>query len=108
MQFLDDCYKLGAIKTNTCPPAELQLQYTNFKNTLQQLAQKIGDIEQEAEEHKSVIRLSFAVLVYSYFGSISMCWTSRLLRGTSTNHAKGDGAQHGRSHANVDLLQTGH
>ncbi|KAJ6000641.1 hypothetical protein N7481_001050, partial [Penicillium waksmanii] len=34
---------------------ELQLQYTNFKNTLQQLAQKIGDIEQEAEEHKLVI-----------------------------------------------------
>lgn len=34
---------------------ELQLQYTNFKNTLQQLAQKIGDVEQEAEEHKLVI-----------------------------------------------------
>ncbi|KAF7719905.1 Prefoldin subunit 2 [Penicillium ucsense] len=34
---------------------ELQLQYTNFKNTLQQLASKIGDIEQEAEEHKLVI-----------------------------------------------------
>ncbi|KXG53658.1 Prefoldin [Penicillium griseofulvum] len=34
---------------------ELQYQYTNFKNTLQQLAQKIGDIEQEAEEHKLVI-----------------------------------------------------
>ncbi|KAJ5860997.1 Prefoldin [Penicillium soppii] len=34
---------------------ELQLQYTNFKNTLQQLAQKIGDIEQEAEEHKLVV-----------------------------------------------------
>lgn len=33
---------------------ELQHQYTNFKNTLQQLAQKIGDIEQEAEEHKWV------------------------------------------------------
>lgn len=33
-------------------PIELQLQYSNFKNTLQQLAQKIGDIEQEAEEHK--------------------------------------------------------
>jgi prefoldin subunit 2 len=31
---------------------ELQLQYTNFKNTLTQMAQKIGDIEQEAEEHK--------------------------------------------------------
>ncbi|KAE8350384.1 Prefoldin beta-like protein [Aspergillus coremiiformis] len=34
---------------------ELQLQYTNYKNTLQQMAQKIGDIEQEAEEHKLVI-----------------------------------------------------
>ncbi|KAL2826806.1 prefoldin subunit 2 [Aspergillus cavernicola] len=34
---------------------ELQGQYTNYKNTLQQLAQKIGDIEQEAEEHKLVI-----------------------------------------------------
>ncbi|PLB41937.1 putative prefoldin subunit 2 [Aspergillus candidus] len=34
---------------------ELQLQYSNFKNTLQQMAQKIGDIEQEAEEHKLVI-----------------------------------------------------
>ncbi|KKK17182.1 hypothetical protein P175DRAFT_0436417 [Aspergillus ochraceoroseus IBT 24754] len=34
---------------------ELQLQYTNYKNALQQLAQKIGDIEQEAEEHKLVI-----------------------------------------------------
>ena len=32
--------------------AELQQQYTNYKNNLQQLAQKIGDIEQEAEEHK--------------------------------------------------------
>ena len=31
---------------------ELQLQYTTFKNNLQQLAQKIGDVEQEAEEHK--------------------------------------------------------
>ncbi|KAJ5601291.1 hypothetical protein N7510_010825 [Penicillium lagena] len=34
---------------------ELQHQYGNFKNTLQQLAQKIGDIEQEAEEHKLVV-----------------------------------------------------
>ncbi len=30
------------------------MQYTTFKNTLQQIAQKIGDIEQEAEEHKCV------------------------------------------------------
>jgi hypothetical protein len=32
--------------------AELQFQYSTYKNTLQQLAQKIGDIEQETEEHK--------------------------------------------------------
>lgn len=35
--------------------ADLQLQYTTYKNALQQLAQKIGDVEQEAEEHKSVV-----------------------------------------------------
>ncbi|KAF2836533.1 prefoldin subunit 2 [Patellaria atrata CBS 101060] len=34
---------------------ELQLQYSNYKNTLQQIAQKIGDVEQEAEEHKLVL-----------------------------------------------------
>ena len=37
------------------PPArasELQNQYSNYKGTLQQLASKIGDVEQEAEEHK--------------------------------------------------------
>jgi prefoldin subunit 2 len=32
--------------------AELQNQYQTFKNALSQLAQKIGDVEQEAEEHK--------------------------------------------------------
>jgi len=31
---------------------ELQAQYSNYKNTLQSLAQKAGDIEQEIEEHK--------------------------------------------------------
>jgi hypothetical protein len=34
--------------------AELQLQYSNYKNALQSMAQKIGDIEQETEEHKWV------------------------------------------------------
>ncbi|KAM7196107.1 putative prefoldin subunit 2 [Naviculisporaceae sp. PSN 640] len=34
---------------------DLQLQYTTYKNTLQTLAQKIGDVEQEAEEHKLVL-----------------------------------------------------
>ncbi len=33
---------------------DLQTQYTNYKNTLQTLAQKVGEIEQEIEEHKSV------------------------------------------------------
>ncbi|KAF2400355.1 Prefoldin beta-like protein [Trichodelitschia bisporula] len=34
---------------------ELQLQYQNYKQTLQTLAQKIGDVEQETEEHKLVL-----------------------------------------------------
>ncbi|CRG90259.1 prefoldin subunit 2 [Talaromyces islandicus] len=34
---------------------ELQLQYSNYKNALQTMAQRIGDIEQETEEHKLVI-----------------------------------------------------
>ncbi|KAF2436520.1 Prefoldin beta-like protein [Tothia fuscella] len=34
---------------------QLQTEYQNYKNTLQQLAQKIGDIEQETEEHKLVL-----------------------------------------------------
>ena len=33
---------------------DLQATYSNYKTALQQIAQKIGDIEQEAEEHKSV------------------------------------------------------
>ncbi|KAI4121273.1 MAG: hypothetical protein LQ347_006911 [Umbilicaria vellea] len=34
---------------------ELQLQYSSYKNSLQQIAQKIGDVEQETEEHKLVL-----------------------------------------------------
>ncbi|RMZ08799.1 hypothetical protein D0862_03827 [Hortaea werneckii] len=34
---------------------ELQVQYSNYKDTLQAIAQKIGDVEQEAEEHKLVL-----------------------------------------------------
>ncbi|ROW16198.1 hypothetical protein VPNG_01910 [Cytospora leucostoma] len=34
---------------------DLQMQYSTYKNTLQQLAQKIGDVEQEREEHKAVL-----------------------------------------------------
>ncbi|EHA54831.1 hypothetical protein MCOR27_008777 [Pyricularia oryzae] len=34
---------------------ELQAQYSTYKDTLQQVARKIGDVEQEAEEHKLVL-----------------------------------------------------
>jgi len=34
---------------------ELQNQYSTYKNGLEALAQKIGDVEQEAEEHKLVL-----------------------------------------------------
>lgn len=37
---------------------DLQTQYSNYKNTLQTLAQKVGEIEQEIEEHKYVFRRS--------------------------------------------------
>lgn len=32
--------------------ADFQAQYTNYKNTLQSLAQKIGEIEQDIDEHR--------------------------------------------------------
>ena len=50
---LAPCVNLGKPETHFW--AELQQQYTNYKNSLQQLAQRIGDVEQEAEEHKCVI-----------------------------------------------------
>ncbi|PSR99411.1 Prefoldin beta-like protein [Coniella lustricola] len=34
---------------------DLQVQYSTFKNTIQQLAQKVGDIEQEKDEHSAVL-----------------------------------------------------
>lgn len=40
---------------NSKKQQELQIQYSNYKNILQQLAQKIGDVELEAEEHKLVL-----------------------------------------------------
>jgi prefoldin subunit 2 len=33
---------------------DLQAQYNNYKTALQSLAQKVGEIEQEIEEHKFV------------------------------------------------------
>ncbi|RKU40606.1 hypothetical protein DL546_001579 [Coniochaeta pulveracea] len=34
---------------------DLQVQYSAYKDTLQQIASKIGSVEQEAEEHKLVL-----------------------------------------------------
>ena len=46
----------AAREFNSDRQLELQQQYTNYKNNLQQLAQRIGDIEQDAEEHRYVDR----------------------------------------------------
>ncbi|KAK9315965.1 Prefoldin subunit-domain-containing protein [Lipomyces starkeyi] len=35
--------------------ADLQAQYNSYKSTLQQLAQKIGELESEGDEHKLVL-----------------------------------------------------
>ncbi|KAM0712460.1 hypothetical protein Q7P37_011556 [Cladosporium fusiforme] len=34
---------------------ELQMQYSNFKDTLQNIASQIGNVEQEVDEHKLVL-----------------------------------------------------
>jgi hypothetical protein len=49
-----ECWKE---RTLTMKP-ELQMQYSNFKDTLQNIASQIGNVEQEVEEHKYVIELS--------------------------------------------------
>ncbi|ROT39782.1 Prefoldin beta-like protein [Sodiomyces alkalinus F11] len=41
--------------TSSRKQQEMQNQYAVYKNTLQKIAQKIGDVEQEAEEHKLVL-----------------------------------------------------
>ncbi|KAI4090537.1 MAG: hypothetical protein LQ344_004678 [Seirophora lacunosa] len=41
---------------------ELQQQYTTYKNNLQQLAEKIGNVEQETEEHKYVTCLPGSII----------------------------------------------
>lgn len=45
----------SSILTGFCGPVELQAQYNTFKATLQQLSQKIGELESEADEHKLVL-----------------------------------------------------
>lgn len=45
------------------------MQYSNFKDTLQNIASQIGNVEQEVEEHKYV---AFAV----FFGLFSLSWSA--------------------------------
>ena len=47
-------------------PLELQVQYSTFKSNLQQIAQKIGDVEQESEEHK------YALLIFRDLGVLPL------------------------------------
>lgn len=53
---------------------ELQNQYSTYKNTLQQLAQKIGDVEQEAEEHKYDFPVFFSPMLL-WFDLLRSCWS---------------------------------
>lgn len=46
--------------------SELQMQYSNFKDTLQNIASQIGNVEQEVEEHKYVkLSLTFHITFWS-------------------------------------------
>ncbi|CAG8451187.1 3405_t:CDS:2 [Ambispora gerdemannii] len=42
-------------KTKKLTDQEITLQYNNMKSELQTIAQKVGELEQDAEEHKAVI-----------------------------------------------------
>jgi len=49
---------------------ELQNQYSTYKNGLEALAQKIGDVEQEAEEHKYVLMSPNSSRIFHYYYQI--------------------------------------
>ncbi|TQS32744.1 hypothetical protein Golomagni_06933 [Golovinomyces magnicellulatus] len=69
---------------------DLQTQYSNYKNTLQQIAQKIGDIEQEAEEHKFVTPLP--LLDQACAGNFGAAfWGSQVLPTDQRGAEKGTG-----------------
>lgn len=42
----------AAPKTAQPAPADVQARYTKYKNELTALAQKMGELEQEGEEHE--------------------------------------------------------
>ncbi|KAJ8100406.1 prefoldin subunit 2 [Lipomyces tetrasporus] len=46
---------VAASGTASKKQADLQAQYNDYKSSLQQLAQKIGELESEVDEHKLVL-----------------------------------------------------
>ena len=52
--------------------SELQMQYSNFKDTLQNIASQIGNVEQEVEEHKYVEPTFSSVVSPSHWCKISV------------------------------------
>lgn len=55
------------------------MQYSNFKDTLQNIASQIGNVEQEVEEHKYVASSFFPVfqpIFYPYLCMQASCFTS--------------------------------
>lgn len=50
------------------------MQYSNFKDTLQNIASQIGNVEQEVDEHKYVLSGS----VFSFLGVLLPPTTSNL------------------------------
>jgi chaperonin cofactor prefoldin len=51
------------------------MQYSNFKDTLQNIASQIGNVEQEVEEHKYVMK-TFNVLCFHDSCEVLSIWKS--------------------------------
>jgi len=56
------------------------MQYSNFKDTLQNIASQIGNVEQEVEEHKYVASTFFLLSVFrSHLCQLAVCRLRRSL-----------------------------
>jgi chaperonin cofactor prefoldin len=51
------------------------MQYSNFKDTLQNIASQIGNVEQEVEEHKYVM-MALNVICFQTACDIPFIWQS--------------------------------
>jgi hypothetical protein len=68
------CSLNGKVKGLTTK-TELQMQYSNFKDTLQNIASQIGNVEQEVEEHKYVM-MALNVICFQTACDIPFIWQS--------------------------------